>query len=130
VEVKPVNIRHFDVDGWDAAAAAAVECLPELSGSVDSRWLQLQARKLLQAAIWHVKTTSTAAGDPVDASVVLAVLESQPERLDVLLDSDDPRVAQLAQQVSRGGLAWMTGKSPIEVVADVAVREMVKLMNR
>ena len=112
---------EFTVDSWEDAGRPGLDCIPELSGSVESRWLQLRARELIQAAIWQ--THSSAPHGCVKADAVLELLADATAR-DELASSRDPLVASAARRAVIMSGVWTSSSGQTDVVADYAVRQL------
>jgi hypothetical protein len=91
------------IQSWEDAAAAALRIIPILSGSVDARWTQRNARSLLQAILWYLRLKSD---EPyVDLRDVETILLQEDGGGGTWLDDDvassNPIIAETAQRARR-----------------------------
>jgi hypothetical protein len=56
--VVAISCQDVRVQSWDDAEAVALRVIPSLSGSVDARWVQRNARDLLQALLWQLSRSN------------------------------------------------------------------------
>ena len=97
----PYHLRFDHIDlTWDAAGSISNECMPQLSGSFESRVMLLNAKKLIQAVILHVMIECPPTQQHLNT--VKKLLEAEVEQPGVLFSammaSKDSRVSEEAKR--------------------------------
>ena len=110
--IDPLDIDLGELTSFGRATELARRWMPELSGSVDSRHMQMRARDLVAGAAWYVCLTRTAV--PPTLRGVRDLLDGELSCPDSFLGqmrtSADPEVVTVAVTISAEWLVWPNGR--------------------